>query len=368
LPAIDRRLIQNFEWPLLVLAVGLALIGVINLVSAAPETSAWIHATAKRQFYWLGVGLLALTLSLLADYRSLQRLAFPIYMLGVGLLVAVLVVGPVINGSQRWIVAGPLRLQPAEFMKLAIIVLFARLLARRENATPLGLFELIVPAVLMAIPVVLVLRQPDLGTAMLIALLGGTYLLIARIRLRTLFGLAAAGIIGASGSWFYYLRDYQKERVLTFLNPERDPLGSAYHAIQSQIAVGSGGLLGKGFGEGSQSQLEFLPEQQTDFVFSVLAEEWGFVGAGIVILLFLGLILRGLIIARVSKDQFGAHLALGLSALFFWAALVNLGMVLGLVPVVGVPLPLLSYGGSSLLTCLIGTGLLMNISMRRYVF
>ncbi len=368
MPAIDRRLIQNFEWPLFGLLLVLALIGVMNLISAAPETTDWMPQTAKRQFYLLALGLLGLVVALLPDYRSLERLALPIYVLCVGSLVAVLIVGPVINGSQRWIVLGPLRLQPSEPVKLALVILFARLLARQETRSQLGLLELLRPAILFALPAVLVLRQPDLGTTMLLALLAGTYLLVARVHLSTLLWLGAAGIAGASGSWFFYLHDYQKERLLTFLSPERDPLGAAYHAIQSQIAVGSGGFLGKGFLRGPQSQLDFVPEQQTDFVFSVLAEEWGFVGAAFVLLLYLGLIVRGLMIARASKDLFGAYLALGVSAVFFWAASINIGMVLGVLPVVGIPLPLLSYGGSSLLTCLIGTGLLMNISMRRYIF
>jgi len=368
MPAIDRRLIQNFEWPLLGLLLALALIGVMNLISAAPETGEWIPETAKRQFYLLALGLLALVVSLVPDYRSLERLAFPIYVLCVGLLIAVLIVGPVINGSQRWIVLGPLRLQPSELVKLGLVLLFARILARQETRAQLGLLELLRPAALFAVPAVLVLRQPDLGTAMLLALLAGTFLLVAGVRFSTLLWLGAAGIAGASGAWFFYLHDYQKERVLTFLSPERDPLGAAYHAIQSQIAVGSGGFFGKGFLRGPQSQLDFVPEQQTDFVFSVLAEEWGFVGAAFVMLLYLGLIARGLMIARVSKDLFGAYLALGVTAIFFWAASINIGMVLGVLPVVGVPLPLLSYGGSSLLTCLIGIGLLMNISMRRYIF
>lgn len=368
MPAIDRRLIQNFEWPLFGLVLLLALIGVLNLISAAPETTDWIPEAAERQFYFLALGLICLVVSLLPDYRSLERLAVPIYILCVGLLVAVLVVGPVIHGSQRWIVAGPLRIQPSEPVKLAIVILFARLLARQGAVSELGIMELLIPTALFGLPAVLVLRQPDLGTTMLLALLAGTFLLVARVRLSTLVWLGAAGVAGAGGSWFFYLHDYQKERLLTFVSPERDPLGAAYHAIQSQIAVGSGGFLGKGFLRGPQSQLDFVPEQQTDFVFSVLAEEWGFVGAAFVMLLYLGLILRGLMIARASKDLFGAYLALGVSALFFWAASINIGMVLGALPVVGVPLPLLSYGGSSLLTCLIGTGLLMNISMRRYVF
>jgi rod shape determining protein RodA len=177
-------------------------------------------------------------------------------------------------------------------------------------------------------------------------------------------------VLGAAAcsTWFFYLRDYQKERVLTFLNPDRDPLGAAYHTIQSQIAVGSGGLIGRGFLNGSQSQLQFLPEQPTDFVFSVLAEEWGFLGATFVLVLYLGLLLRGLVVARTAKDLFGTALAVGCVSILFWPAAVNVAMVLGLLPVVGVPLPFLSYGGSSLLVSLASVGLLMNVSMRRYLF
>ncbi len=370
MPAVDRRLLQNFEGLLFALVIGLALIGVVNLISAAPESTGWLPETAKRQLYWLAISVLALLAALVPDYRSLQRFAFPIYVIGVVLLLLVLIpsLGPVINGSQRWIVAGPVRVQPGELMKLCVIILLARLLAQRANPSPVGLGDLVVAGLLVAVPVGLVMRQPDLGTAMLILLLAGSFTLVAHVRLATVLGLAAAGIVGAGWAWFFSLHDYQKERVLTFLDPERDPLGASYHATQSQIAIGSGGLLGKGFGAGSQSQLEFLPEQQTDFVFSVLAEEWGFLGAGLVMFLYLVLIVRGLMIARASKDLFGMYLAVGISAFFFWGVSVNIGMVLGLMPVVGVPLPLLSYGGSSLLTCLIAAGLLMNVSMRRYVF
>ena len=368
MPAVDRRLIQNFEWPILGLVLALSLIGVMNLISAAPETGDWMPATAKRQFYFLLVGLLCMLVSLIPDYRTLERVAIPFYLLCVGLLVAVLMVGPVIHGSQRWLVLGPLRLQPSEPVKLAVLILFAHRLSRQALSTELGLTQLLAPAAWFAVPAALVVRQPDLGTTLSIALLAGSLLLMGRVRLSTLAWLGAAGIAGASGAWFFYLHDYQKQRLLTFLNPEQDPLGAAYHAIQSQIAVGSGGFLGQGFLRGPQSQLDFLPEQQTDFVFSVLAEEWGFLGAASVLLLYLGLILRGLMIARSSKDLFGAYLAVGVSALFFWGVAINVGMVLGVLPVVGVPLPFFSYGGSSLLTCLVGAGLLMNISMRRYVF
>ncbi len=368
MPAVDRRSIQNFEWPLLALALLLAGIGVVNQISAAPGDAEVIPALAWRQLAWLGLSLGALVVSLFVDYRSLERVAVPTYLIVLGLLVAVLLFAPIIKGSQRWLILGPARVQPSELAKLAMILVFARLLKRRAARGAMGLRDLALPGLLIAVPVALVLRQPDLGTAMLIAVTAGSFLLVARVKLVSILCLVVGAVVGASGAWLFYLHDYQKERVLTFLHPERDPLGTAYHAIQSQIAVGSGGLFGRGFLNGPQSQLDFLPEQQTDFVFSVLGEEWGFVGATLVLLLYLALLLRGLVIARASKDLFGSYLAVGVVALWFWAGAINVGMVVGVLPVVGVPLPLLSHGGSSLLTCMLGLGLLMNVSMRRYVF
>jgi rod shape determining protein RodA len=367
-PAVDRRSVQNFEWPALTLAVMLALVGVLNQISAAPGDADPLPALAWRQLGWLGVSLGVMAGSLLVDYRSFERLAVPGYLAMIGLLVGVLLFAPIIKGSQRWLVMGPARIQPSELAKLAMILVFARLLKRRATRGPMGLLDLVIPGVLIAVPFALVVRQPDLGTAMLIAIVSGSFLLVARVKLGAILYLAGAGAAAVSGAWLFFLHDYQKERVLTFLHPERDPLGAAYHAIQSQIAIGSGGVLGRGFLQGPQSQLDFLPEQQTDFVFSVLGEEWGFLGAALVMVLYLALLLRGLMIARASKDLFGSYLAVGVVALLFWAAAINVGMVVGLLPVVGVPLPLLSHGGSSLLTCMLGVGLLMNVSMRRYVF
>jgi rod shape determining protein RodA len=368
MPAIDRRLIQNFDWTLLGIALGLVGIGVVNLISAAPEQSHGIPPTAWRQLGWLGLSLLCMAALLVPDYRRLERAAIPFYVVTLLLLALVLVFGPVVKGSQRWLVFGPFRMQPAELSKLALLLVLARWLHRRANAPELRLRDLAVPAALLAAPVLLVLREPDLGTALLLALLAASLLLLGRIRTQSLVWLGAGGVALASGAWLFFLHDYQKRRVLTFLDPDRDPLGAAYHAIQSQIAVGSGGMLGKGFLRGSQSQLDFLPEQQTDFVFSVLAEEGGFVGAALVLLLFLALLVRGIVIARASKDAFGSYLAVGVVAFLFWPAAINVGMVLGLAPVVGVALPLLSYGGSALVTSLMGVALLMNVSMRRYLF
>jgi rod shape determining protein RodA len=367
-PAIDRRLIQNFDWPLLCLALLIGAIGIVNLISAAPETGAVFPGTARRQLIWFGVSCLAMLAALVPDYRSLERLAIPLYLMCCALLAAVLVAGPVINGSQRWLVAGPVRIQPSEMTKLALLLLFSRLLARRSATQPVDLLDLFVPALLIGVPALLVLRQPDLGTTLILLVVSGTYLLVARVRVGLLVSLAAGGVAVALAAWFFFLHDYQRDRILVFLDPERDPLGAAYHSIQSQIAIGSGGLLGKGFLQGPQSQLDFLPEQQTDFVFSVLAEEWGFAGAATVLLVYLGILIRGLMIAHASKDAFGGFLALGIVALLFWSGAMNVGMVIGVLPVVGVPLPFLSYGGSSLLTCMASLGLLMNISMRRYVF
>jgi rod shape determining protein RodA len=368
MPGIDRRLIQNFEWPIFVMGLAIALIGIVNLISASPERGAFLPDTAWRQLVWMALGLALLLATLLLDYRTLERIAIPFYGGVILLLVAVLFIGRIVNGSQRWIDLGPMNLQPSELAKLALIILFARLLARRSATSPIGLLDLVGPAVLVAIPAALVVKQPDLGTALVLCIVSASFLAVTRVRVTSIVLIVAAGVAAVTVAWLFFLHDYQKERVFTFMNPERDPLGAAYHSIQAQIAVGAGGLFGKGFLHGSQSQLDFLPEEQTDFVFSVLGEEWGFVGTASVLVLYLGILIRGLMIAHSSKDLFGAYLAVGIVSLFFWAGAINVGMVIGVLPVVGVPLPMLSYGGSALLTCMIALGLLMNVSMRRYIF
>jgi len=368
MPGIDRRLIQNFEWPIFAMGLAVALIGIVNLVSASPERTGLLPDTAWRQLVWMGLGLALLLATLLLDYRTLERIAIPFYGGVILLLVAVLFIGRIVNGSQRWIDLGPMNLQPSELAKLALIILFARLLARRSAASSIGLLDLVLPALLVALPAALIVKQPDLGTALVLCVVSASFLAVTRVRVGSLVLIVAGGVAALAIAWLFFLHDYQKERVFTFMNPERDPLGAAYHAIQSQIAVGSGGLFGKGFLHGSQSQLDFLPEEQTDFVFSVLGEEWGFVGTATVLALYLGILIRGLMIAHSSKDLFGAYLAVGIVSLFFWAGAINVGMVIGVLPVVGVPLPMLSYGGSALLTCMVALGLLMNVSMRRYIF
>jgi rod shape determining protein RodA len=367
---IDRRLIQNFDWFLLLFAVAITAVGIVSLYSAAYQAHSGTGqgAVYNKQIFWLGAGVLALIAMMIPDYRTFERFAYPIYWMGVALLVAVLFVGTIAKGSQRWLAFGPITIQPSELVKLAVVIALARFFHRNRSASGYGLLDLVRPLLIIGIPFLLVLKQPDLGTAMLVALIGGTALVFVNVRLKSVLTMAGAGLGTAFVAWKYLLHDYQRMRVKTFLDPEMDPLNSGYQAIQSKIAVGSGGLFGKGFLHGTQTQLNFLPEQQTDFIFSVTAEEWGFLGAGLVLLLYLVLILYSLNVARSSKDGFGALLGAGIAAMLFWPVFVNVGMVLGFLPVVGVPLPLMSYGGSSLVVTYAALGLLMNIRMRRFTF
>ncbi|MBE0598482.1 MAG: rod shape-determining protein RodA [Desulfuromonadales bacterium] len=361
----DRRLVTHFDWVLLLLMLGLAGIGILNLYSA---TAGWSGTPVYlKQSYWLGLGLLIALGVCAFDYRHLEHTGFILYGFNLLLLIAVLVVGKTTMGATRWINLGGINIQPSEVMKLVIIITLARYFSERDNTRGYSLGELFVPFLLLGLPVLLILKQPDLGTSLLIIFIGGTMTLFVGIRRLTLIVLSLLGAAGATGGWFL-LHDYQRERVYTFLDPEKDPLGAGYHIIQSKIAVGSGGFFGRGFMDGTQSQLSFLPERHTDFAFSVFAEEWGFAGSLLLVLLYLLVIIWGMFIARRAADRFGMFLALGVVAMLFWHIVVNLGMVIGLLPVVGVPLPLFSYGGTSMVTTMIGAGILLNVSMRRFMF
>ncbi|TLM68852.1 MAG: rod shape-determining protein RodA [Deltaproteobacteria bacterium] len=363
----DRRLITHYDWILLLQVALVAAIGIVNLYSATAAWSGPATPIYLKQMSWFGLGLGIILLICLFDYRHLADLGYPFYGVALLMLLAVLAIGRTTMGATRWLSIGGVGLQPSEVMKVAIIVVLARYFS--ERATPLGfaLKELWRPGLLLIAPVLLVMKQPDLGTALLLLAIGGTMALFAGIRRGTLTILGLAGIVAAWGGWFL-LHDYQRRRIYTFLNPESDPLKSGYHIIQSKIAVGSGGWFGQGFRQGTQAQLSFLPERHTDFAFSVFAEEWGFTGCLVVLTLYLLIVLWGLYIARRASDRFGMYLALGVTAMLFWHIVVNLGMVIGLLPVVGVPLPLFSYGGTSMITTMTGVGLLLNVSMRRFMF
>ncbi len=237
----------------------------------------------------------------------------------------------------------------------------------KEHLRGFSLKELVVPGLILGVPALLIMKQPDLGTALLVLCIGGTMALFAGVQRSAIVFLGMSGLAAAFGGWFL-LHNYQKQRIMTFLNPERDPLGAGYHIIQSKIAVGSGGFSGLGFMKGTQSQLSFLPERHTDFAFSVFAEEWGLAGCLVLLSLYCLIVLWGLHIALRSNDRFGMYIAIGVSAMLFWHIIVNLGMVIGLLPVVGVPLPLFSYGGTSMVTTMTGVGLLLNVGMRRFMF
>ena len=362
----DRRLVQNFDWLLLGLVCAITAMGLVNLYSAGYNRGEGTPLYIK-QLYWLAVGLALMLLTLFYDYRHLEKLGYPAYLLSLLLLVGVMVAGKMVSGSRRWLPLGPFAFQPAELTKIAIILVLATYFNRRPRLEKMRFKDLLLPGILVLVPVGLIIKQPDLGSGILVTLVAASMILFVGVHWRALAALALTLVVSSPMIWGF-LKDYQKQRVLTFLNPDQDPLGAGYHIIQSMIAVGSGQFWGKGFLQGTQSQLYFLPEQHTDFVFSVFAEEWGFVGSVVLLLLFTGVALWGLQVARDCKERFGQLLALGVTALIFWQIFINLCMVTGFLPVVGIPLPLFSYGGSSLITTLLGVGFLLNIRMRRYLF
>lgn len=295
--------------------------------------------------------------------QTLRRWTPGVFGFGVLLLLAVLLIGEMGKGAQRWLDLGIVRFQPSEMMKIAVPMMVAWFLS--DAALPPTRWRLLISALLIGIPVVMVIKQPDLGTAVLIASAGFFALFLAGLRWRLLLGIAIVGAALAYPLWHYVLHDYQRDRVHTFLNPESDPLGTGYHIIQSKIAVGSGGMYGKGWLNGTQSQLDFLPERHTDFIFAVFSEEFGLIGALLLLAAYLFLVIRGLVIAVQAQDTYSRLLAGSLSLTFFVYVFVNTGMVIGLLPVVGLPLPLISYGGTSMVTVLAGFGILMSIQTHR---
>lgn len=399
----------RLHWPLLLTLALIAGLGVWNLSSAARSDAPNLWMT---QLTWMTLGSLVVMLSLVFDYRLLRTMAWPFYVFTLILLILVPLKGRVIMGAQRWLELGPVRVQPSEFAKLAVVLVLARFfddtpaeertvrtvpffsaiwgwiratwkafMARLEGAlappparrprpvarrvTGYQLLDLWLPFLLLFIPAGLIIKQPDLGTGLVTTAVGGTVILFAGLTGGTLAFLSVSGLISSVLAWNFMLKPYQKSRVLNFLDPTGDVLGAGYHAMQSLIAVGSGGMHGKGWGNGTQNQLLFLPEQHTDFVFPVFAEEHGFIGAVTVVCLYLFLVLCALDIAARARDRFGAFLACGAAALFFWHTFINIGMVLGMLPVVGVPLLLFSYGGSNAVLSFLAIGVLLNVSLRR---
>lgn len=357
---------DSFDWTLFLTASALAVIGVINLYSATSVARAALSDIYIQQVYWLVLGGILGAVVAVIDYRHYERLGYVLYGVGIILLVLVFILGKDIRGSSRWIAIGSFGFQPSEFMKLFLIIALAKYLHDDPRTEARNIKDLVAPSVLTGIPTLLILKQPDLGTALIHALIFVTICLLTKIRWQTLVSIVVSTGIALPILWAYVLKDYQKQRVTVFLNPEANLLGSGWHAHHARVAIGAGGWKGQGFMQGTQNQFLFLPEQHSDFPFAVFAEDWGFLGCFVLVSLYGFLVLWAIRIAATAKDRFGAVLAIGVGALIFWHALFNLGMVTGLLPVVGVTLPLFSAGGSSVLTIMLGIGLLMNVSMRRF--
>jgi rod shape determining protein RodA len=364
----DRRLIQYFDWVLLLLLLIIAGVSILNLYSATYAVrEVGGSQIFLKQIYWFAIGFCVLLAMMTFSYNLLQKIAYPLYFLSVGLLVLVLIFGRISSGSQRWLSLGPVVFQPSELAKIALLIVLSRFFSERASLKRYRLRDLWQPFLIIALPTVLVLKQPDLGTALLLVSFSFSIILLVGMNWKSFLILILSVIAFSPVAWMH-LREYQKNRIMTFLMPEMDPLGTGYHVNQSKIAIGSGMMVGKGYLKGTQTRLDFLPEQHTDFAFSVLAEEWGFAGSLVLLLLYLLVVLWGLNIAKISRDRFGTILAVGIVALVFWQVVINVGMVTGLLPVVGTPLLLISYGGSSLVTTMAALGLIMNISMRRFMF
>jgi len=364
---MDRRYLQCFEWPLAATIFGMVLVGILTIYSTNVFAASVFRKTLYlKQLTWLGLGTGAMLVACLVNPRTLARYAYLIFAATVLLLIAVFIMGKSGLGAQRWLRLGPLTIQPSEFAKLALILYLARYFDdhREELANPK---VMLVPVGVSVGLALLVLKQPDLGTALLLVFLATSLMLLMGLSWRYLIPAVIGGGVLTPVIWIF-LKDYQRRRILVFLNPDMDPLGASYHIAQSKIAVGSGGFLGKGWLGATQSQLNFLPLNHTDFIFAVLAEQWGFLGCLLILLAYLYLITKGFQIAQDSTDLFVSLLAAGVASMLAIQVLINMAMVMGLLPVVGIPLPLLSYGGSSLVVTMLSLGLLLNIQMRRFLY
>jgi rod shape determining protein RodA len=362
----DRRLLRNFDYLLLltvlaIMAVSLIIISSATLVNPSGDPMFYV----KRQAIRFLVGFIVLIIILTIDYTQFYRFSHYLYGLNLILLLAVLFIGKETGGAQRWIDLRVFELQPSEFAKIIIIISLARHLAAREGNFD-SLFSVIPSFFYVLIPMGLIFLQPDLGTSVVFIVIVFGMLFMAGAKVRHLLTYAISGVVIGFPLLWLRLKDYQKMRLTVFLNPETDPLGHGYQLMQSMIAIGSGGLRGKGIFEGTQNQLEFLLEQHTDFIFSVLAEEAGFIGGVVLLLLFMLLIFRVIRTAYVAKDTFGTLICIGVATMITFQVLVNIGMTIGMMPVTGLPLPFMSYGGSSLLMNMIAIGLVLNIGMRRH--
>lgn len=351
----------SINWFLILIICSTAGLGIAVLYSLADgATDTWV----QRQLIRFGIGLVVMFAIALTDIRVWLSLSYYAFFGALALLIGVELIGISGMGATRWVDIGLVTLQPSELMKIAMVLALARYFHEHTLEEAQKMRFLLVPVLLIAVPVVLVLRQPDLGTAALLVFGGISMLLLGGVRARFFVTIIIAGIAAIPFVW-QYLHQYQRQRILTFLDPERDPMGAGYHILQSKIALGAGGLFGRGFGEGTQSHLNFLPEMQTDFIFTTLAEELGLLGGLFLLGLYVLILAYGLAIGLLSRNHYGRLVAMGVSMTFFFYVFINIAMVTGLLPVVGVPLPLISYGGTAMVTLMAGFGLMMSVYIHR---
>ena len=372
---LERRLLSNVPWGMVALIIGIAGFG-LTAVYSATYTPTGPSSLFTKQVIWVSLGIIVMFAALVPDYHTVGRYAYILYAASVLFLILVALVGKTGMGAQRWLPIGPFAFQPSELAKLSLVLALARYFAEDPRRGGYGLRDLAVPAGMILVPLVLVMKQPDLGTALMLLFTSSLVILLAGIRLRSLVALAMIGAVVATAVFavppvrtkiWKSLKPYQQKRIKAFLDPSSDPRGSGYHATQAKIAVGSGQTTGKGFRKGTQSQMAFLPERHTDFIFAVIAEERGFLGASFLIVLYVILLLVGVEAAKSAKDKLGVLMAGGIVSMLSLYMLINVGMAVGILPVVGVPLPLVSYGGTSILTTFLAIGLLLNIRSRRFM-
>ena len=362
---LDRKHLENFDFTLFLTMVVITVIGVVAIYSAGYDpVSSTIKNYYVRQIYWLAIGYVMFFVFSTVGHKRLVKYSFFLYIIGITVLVAVLIMGHVGMGAKRWIAFGGLRIQPSEVFKFIWVVFLARIFLDISQ-NKFGMLGILRKMIWVIPPFTLVFLQPDLGTAGTFIAIWGMVLLVIGIKRMTMLVIIISMVCAAPVLWSQ-MKPYQKKRVVTFLNPEKDPFGSGYHVIQSKIAIGSGGLTGKGFLKGTQSHLKFIPERHTDFIFSVIAEEFGLVGSLVIIVLFMVLLLRIMLVSMNAKEPAGKLICFGVSGFIFFQFYVNLAMTAGMMPVVGIPMPLVSYGGSSLLTFMSMLGLVNGVAMRRF--
>lgn len=362
---IDNRGFDSFDWRFIGLVLAILSLGVLSIYSVTHAQQGGTPFYLK-QLMWIALGSAAFVAMLIVDYHRIARLAYPLYVIILVLLAVVLVMGKISRGAQRWIPIGPFAFQPSEFAKLVLILVLARYYS---SAPRIGwLQRVVLPGLIMLPGLLLILKQPDLGSGLSFLAVYAAMLLMVGMRSQAIGIILLFSLMLFPFAWellWGSLHDYQRHRIMAFVDPEYDPGGKGYHALQSRIAIGSGELLGKGLYGGTQSQLKFLPEGHTDFVFAVFAEEWGFLGVLLLLALFVGLIWLSLEIAARAKDVLGALLAAGVIAMLCFCVVVNIGMTAGMFPIVGIPLPLMSYGGSATIATMAALGLLLNVKRRR---